>query len=51
MTSISTNELGMVVYICHPSYFGVKHRRIMVQADQVKNVRPYLKTEAKQMEA
>jgi hypothetical protein len=33
----------MVVYTCNPSYGGDRSRRIVVQAIQGKNIRPYSK--------
>jgi hypothetical protein len=40
---ISTNKVGMVVYICNPSFVGGKSRRIGLRLDVSKNRRFYLK--------
>jgi hypothetical protein len=36
-------QLGIVVYTYHPSYMGSIHRRLSVQVEQEKNVKPYFK--------
>jgi hypothetical protein len=36
---ISTNKLGMVVHVCHPSYIESTNRRIVLQTHPGKNSR------------
>jgi hypothetical protein len=44
---ILTNKLGMLGYVCNPSYIGCISRKVTIQGWPSKNARPYLRSKTK----